>query len=468
MNVTEYSDVYSDWESVTFSIAITIGTILGVVGNIFLLFVSRRYDVFAIDYVTVHLIQQLAMADLIFIFIFLIPILVTHITRKWVFGRTICFVSGMMVSIPACANINFVLAVSLHRYGRCRMNVTEYSDVYSDWESVTFSIAITIGTILGVVGNIFLLFVSRRYDVFAIDYVTVHLIQQLAMADLIFIFIFLIPILVTHITRKWVFGRTICFVSGMMVSIPACANINFVLAVSLHRYGRCRYPLSIGWLDRNRVPFVSSALWLYSSIFTLYVLLSPETVEFFPGLAACQFSFDISYFNFLAITATTLVPFVVITTINIALWVHVREVLRKSHLQSYQALLITSSLTAFFILCWAPTVFRFMFSAVVGEAGVPRLLEKLRYVYFIGVCGNPILYTAVSGHFRLFVRNFIKLLLFGDHTVIEQPRDIPPPSSNTRRFARRASSKWLSLEHIDTHGFCGYARMCGSQSRTST
>ena len=293
----------------------------------------------------------------------------------------------------------------------------------------------------------FLLFASSRYDIFAIDYVTIHLIQQLAMADLIFIFIFLVPILVTHLARKWILGRTVCFISGMMVSIPACANINFILAVSLHRYGRCRYPLSIGWLDRSRVPFVSSLLWLYSSLFALYVLLSPETVEFLPGLAACQFSFDISLFNFLAITASTLLPFVVITLINIALWIHVREVLRKSHFQSYQALLITSSLTAFFILCWAPTVFRFMYSAVVGEAQVPQALEKLRYVYFIGVCGNPILYTAVSGHFREFVLSFIKLMLFGDHTVIEEPPEMhhPPP----RRFVRRASSKWLSLENVN-------------------
>ena len=274
----------------------------------------------------------------------------------------------------------------------------------------------------GLVGNTFVIYASMRYDAFGMDYATVHLIQQLAAADLIFIIMYLVPMMVTHLAHGWILGETLCVVTGMFCSVPVLANINFILAVSIHRYARCKCPLDIVWLNKKRVRYLCLGLWIYSCLFIVYVYISKAKVSFQPKLGGCQFNFSTSVWNLLVILFTTVVPFLVILTLNVGLWVFVRNIVKKTRRRSgcvdcsdkrnkknvkcrtsHQALVMTSCITAFFIVCWFPTLIRFVLSAIIGEENIPTFLERIRYVYFVGTYGNPILYTTVSKKFRNFL-----------------------------------------------------------------
>lgn len=317
-------------------------------------------------------------------------------------------------------------------------------------------------------GNTFVIYASIRYDAFGMDYATVHMIQQLAAADLIFILTYLVPMMVTHMAHGWVLGRTMCVITGMFCSIPVLANINFILAVSIHRYMRCKFPLDITWLNkRKRIRCLCLGLWIYSCLFILYVCLSKAKVSFKPKLAGCQFNFSTSIWNFIVVLLTTVVPFILILAINIGLWLFVRNIVKKTRTtarvdcsdkknkchpkckNNHQALIITTCITAFFIVCWFPTVIRFVLSAVIGEENIPNFLEKGRYVYFIGTYGNPILYTMISKKFRKFLWKHMKGKCrenFGDplHLGNSQLASLatarsPVPTFRGRQYADTAS-----------------------------
>ena len=230
---------------------------------------------------------------------------------------------------------------------------------------------------------------------------------------------------VTHFAHGWILGRTFCSFTGSVCSVPVTANINFILAISLHRYARCKYPLGLSWLNKTRVRILAWGIWLYSCTFIVYVFCSKAGVAFNPKLGGCVFNFTKSTGNLLIIILTTLVPFLIILSMNLALWWFVHQVANRTRAGldcdnprnkgrcrgSKQALLITSSITAIFAVCWFPTVVRFMLSAVCGEEVIPTSLERLRYVYFVGTYANPLLYTALSKKFRQFVSFYFKKCL---------------------------------------------------------
>ena len=102
------------------------------------------------------------------------------------------------------------------------------------------------------------------------------------------------------------------------------------------------------------------------------------------------------------ITLTTAIPFILITAINIGLWIYVQTFISTTS-KSRHALVTTFSITALFIITWFPTVVRFEMSAIMGENSIPNWLEKARYLYFVGTYGNPIIYTMVNKKFRDFI-----------------------------------------------------------------
>ena len=278
-------------------------------------------------------------------------------------------------------------------------------------------------------GNAFVIYASMRYDAFGMDYATIHFIQQLAAADLMFIITYLVPMMVTHLAHGWILGGTLCVITGMFCSVPVLANINFILAVSIHRYVRCKYPLDIAWLNKKRVQYLCLGIWVYSCLFIIYVYISKAKVSFQPKLGGCQFNFSTSVWNLIVISLAAVLPFLAILILNVGLWLFVRNIVKKTRESSNcvdcsdkrnrnnikcrtsnHALVMTSCITAFFIVCWFPTLIRFVLSAIVGEAAIPTFLERFRYMYFIGTYGNPILYTTICKKFRHFLWLYVRKL----------------------------------------------------------
>ena len=57
-----------------------------------------------------------------------------------------------------------------------------------------------------------------------------------------------------------------------------------------------------------------------------------------------------------------------------------------------------------------PTVLRFAYAAFAGEATLNAWVERVRYFYFIGSWGNPIIYAMINKGFRDYFKSFVNRL----------------------------------------------------------
>eukprot|EP00116_Pleurobrachia_bachei_P003229 sb/3463491/ len=358
------------------------------------------------------------------------------------------------------------------------------------WLSIVYTIMFLIGNTTGLLGNILVIVATfNRHGTFRLDQATIILLRHLAISDVIFLFTYPFNINITYLVGEWVFGETFCIMTGYLVTVPTVANINIILAISIHRYVRCRYPMSMPRLTPLRSNILCAAIWTVSCGFFAYILASGYSVSFSPNLAACSFDYPQTTGNLIMIICVTDVPFLAIVTLNILLLMHVQKITRKTtkrkkarnnskqHVggrggvtggskwetatkaavaqntkrgsedigpeedrenskkrrslvqgsiakvtitisavrrmtKTFSAstlnpgLITTVSVVTLFATAWAPTVVRFNYSAVKGDQAVPVWLEQLRYFYFLASWGNPVMYVAMNAGFKAFFKKF--------------------------------------------------------------
>ena len=198
-----------------------------------------------------------------------------------------------------------------------------YDAAHADGESILWVVFLTVGNLIGLVGNSLVIFASFKYGTFKMDGATIVFVRQLAISDIIFILMYPVPITTTHIAHTWVLGDVMCEVIGHGISIPAMASINVILAVSIHRFMRCKYPKSVRGLDQRKANIIALAIWIFSCCFIVYTFITHMVVVFNGKLGACSFEYNDGAENVVTISVLTLVPFISITTLNLCLWFYV-------------------------------------------------------------------------------------------------------------------------------------------------
>ena len=337
------------------------------------------------------------------------------------------------------------------------------------WLAIIYSILLIVGNTAGLCGNSLVIFSTLNKQLtFKLDGGTVTFLRNLALADVIFILLYPLPMTLTYCTGWWVYGDWFCTVTGHLISVPVFANMNFILLISLHRFTRCKYPLKVHQLTPNIANMMSGITWAFSCLFIVYTVLQLPGSEFNNVLATCSFLFPRSVLNGVLIVLLIGLPFFIIVLINFLLWLHVRSFSDKisqhrkpslepnfsqkrnisktlessgsivlagaqpsstetkkttelpeprskkeskgSLFSTYRAIITTTAVTALFAFTWMPTVIRFMVAGFAGEQCIPFWLEQLRYLYFLGPWGNPLLYVTINRGFRDYFKSFFRKL----------------------------------------------------------
>ena len=99
--------------------------------------------------------------------------------------------------------------------------------------------------LLGFFGNVFALIASHAYKAIDLDNVTIVLIRNLAIADLMLVITTILPTLISIITGRWVFGDLLCDVTGHFNFIPVMVNIYLVLSLSIYKIFVCKNPFNV-------------------------------------------------------------------------------------------------------------------------------------------------------------------------------------------------------------------------------
>lgn len=135
--------------------------------------------------------------------------------------------------------------------------------------------SLTGATVIGIIliavgGNGITLFVITRYD--PLRDVTGMFLANLAIADLLQS-IFGMPLIATSAFRvEWIFGDTLCIISGMTNSLFCITSVLTLTAISVDRYVAIVHPFEYQrWLTIKRARLVLVYIWLQA----LFVAILP-------------------------------------------------------------------------------------------------------------------------------------------------------------------------------------------------
>lgn len=279
---------------------------------------------------------------------------------------------------------------------------------------ITLSVYNTLVTLLGILGNTLVIYSSLRYNSIKLDQVSLLFVQNLALADLLYIFCNILPTTITLITRSYVLGQVYCFISAQISFIPGSVNTLTILALTAYRLRLVYWPLS-SFLSTRAAKFIILAVWVLATI-AMDVSLGFNSKSVFVQTSAKCFS--TIYQNEAASTIFTFtigiivfVPIIGITVINTILCVIAYRASRHDPSDmprsGTKALTTVCLLSGFFIVSWAPYMVYVVWKSRSTELPLAMELLALQAIQ-INTFVNPILYTFTNKRFGKYVVSVIR------------------------------------------------------------
>ncbi|XP_002732795.2 somatostatin receptor type 4-like [Saccoglossus kowalevskii] len=301
--------------------------------------------------------------------------------------------------------------------------------------------------ISGIVGNGVVIYVLVKYKI--MHTVPGAYILNLASTD--FLFLLGLPFLgYFNITRKWVFGDSLCRLIMGIDGMNMLTGIFTLTAMSVDRYLAIVHPV---WSKTHRTVtkarFICLLTWTLSAIITIPLWLYAKTQSFF-GVTVCNIIcpnlskriFIICSFC-LGFALPLMVVLVAYTNIIHFLKIGNRRNRRQFKLGRVGVMILLAILL--FVLCWLPFwVSQLMVVATHGHVSRPRAL-KIAYfcspfLSYTNSCLNPIVYTYVRSDFRRSVAK-----LFG-----QDQRKPPKLEINGRSVNGSTSNMNMQLSKFTT------------------
>lgn len=284
--------------------------------------------------------------------------------------------------------------------------------------AIIYSLAFT----LGVIGNGMVIWVTAFKSKRTVNSIW---LQNLAIAD--FVFVLFLPFSIDYVLRDfhWIFGKTMCKLNSFVCTMNMYASVLFLTVLSLDRYISL---VHLNWSERYRN--VRRAWWVCALIwFTSFCLSSPalifrdviqhnEKVVCFNNFHDEDNKHMLVVRHIAMVSLRTIVgfllPFATITISGVLLAIKMRQsdsVRVNSFSRTVSAVILA------FFLCWVPfhtfslmelSIHRTTYLHSVLIVGFPLATS----LAFFNSCVNPILYVLLTKKVRKLVRksflNFTK------------------------------------------------------------
>ena len=285
------------------------------------------------------------------------------------------------------------------------------SQGYVDWIQIAFG---QISLILGISGNLFVLYASILHNVIKLDKMSIWIIKNLSVADIGNCLFVLAPNLVTmYSERRWIFGRQFCYVNASYRFSFFVANLILVNLLSFNKLIRCIYPLrnlhpstrqrillTVFVLLTGTVPilwicygFVDGFMWASITEYPDEIETSYNCISFTEAEAAGPIRYQL---NLALITTFNLLPCITLLIVNSVLIVfamkRTRSIIKKRN--PAIVILVTVSLLASFVP---------MYAAILFHSSTSSEFQELTWsLAFWSSWSNPFIYLAVNPSFRQF------------------------------------------------------------------
>lgn len=306
-------------------------------------------------------------------------------------------------------------------YGNVSYEYLEYGDFeakeepYSQKETLhIISVVIySLSFVIGVFGNGTVIWVTAFKIKRSVNSVW---LQNLAIAD--FVFVIFLPFSIDYVLRdfNWIFGWTMCKLNSFVCTVNMYASVLFLTVLSLDRY---IFLVHHNWYQRfHTVPLawgICALTWVVSGLLSSPVLIFRETLHY-DSKVVCFNNFHdkdrhISKVRHISmVTLRVIVGFLLpFLTISVTAILLARKMKQFGHVRFSSFSKMISAVIAAFFLCWAPFhTFSLMELTLHNSHSLGHVLTVgfplATSLAFFNSCINPILYGLFSKNVRAIIK----------------------------------------------------------------
>ena len=276
--------------------------------------------------------------------------------------------------------------------------------------------------LLSLAGNILIL-AAVYYRAFRIDKLSLLVIKHLAVSDIYFNAIWVLPTLVTLVAgNTWVLGTRLCEITTYLQYPPAIATILFITVLSANKYMRCKFPLQTLDLTTKAAYRITVGVWGFSLVHPALYFFSnllkrqdKRAMELDQYKGSCDYHHgeDLSlYWNLLDMMCGLvycMLPSVVLLASNAAILLIVKQKGRGNMKMSNLILII--SITYLFFISYTPYTIKYMIPMLQLDKDImPDCFKTVTYfLLYVNSWANAFIYYFTNTAFRNFVSSVIGL-----------------------------------------------------------
>ena len=266
--------------------------------------------------------------------------------------------------------------------------------------------------ILGLSGNMFVLHGTIAHKAIKLDDMSLWIIKNLAVTDILNCVFFLLPMIITQYAGNiWIFGDTLCKLSAIFRWTFGGANAFLINALSINKLHRCVFPLKSLMPSKRRQVLVTVSTILFCLISPSFIgarlMHESSEVYFHPSRSNCEQKYPNSTTEshlmvidkiVLLSTGFVLPNLLMVVTNTVLLGYAAKKTnTRLNKLNVLIVILVTSS----FLLSSLPS----FIILGIGIDGTPR--DFSWSIMFLSVWINPPIYAVVNSQFKAYTQDRI-------------------------------------------------------------
>ena len=275
--------------------------------------------------------------------------------------------------------------------------------------------------ILGVGGNVFVLYATIFHNAIKLDKMSIWIIKNLAVVDLCNCAFVIIPAISNQYSEgKWFFGSGMCYAYAVNVYTFLVANAFLINVLSINKLMRCKYPLRNFNSSRRQRILVSlcTVIFSFSLMISNIVALSQDLFSLIENdemtsLKTCTTGKSQGasiIFCFILVIIYDGIPCLTLVTTTTILMIYA---IKKSNRPINKKNVFTVILvTASYLLSFLPYMI-FIAANIFPEKINGNLLDRMHgwtwSFTFISSWSNPIIYFTMNKSFRDFTKNTIRV-----------------------------------------------------------
>lgn len=270
---------------------------------------------------------------------------------------------------------------------------------------------------LGLLGNTYVLHATIAHRAIKLDKLSVWIIQNLAVTDLVNSVIVLVPVLISlHADSRWVLGDTFCQISFGYKYLGIVANMVLINILSFNKLIRCLFPLRTLDCSRARrwsVTVVTVITMLITPSWHFYksTLKTTNLIHFSRSQCMCWLLQNSTpqiwhlVLDYLLSGMLNALP--CLTLIGLNAYLVIFAVRKSTRSVNKMNIMVVVLITASFLVATLPYFIYFVIRGDVWTDG-DVILRFVTFVFFLAFWFNPVIYLATNKNFWNYTVRFIR------------------------------------------------------------